>query len=531
MPHRTTTECQHPVTRRAAIQAGAIGLLGLGMNHLEPLRAAALKPTKLATRNTQYAIRNTSKSVIYIFLSGGLSQLDSFDLKPDAPEDIRGAFKPISTKTPGVQICEHLPMLAQRSQQWTLVRSLTHKSNDHSLGHHIMLTGRSETPTGFNPSVPKGTDYPSVAAMAGAMTPIRNNLPPAVVLPEKLVHYSGRVIPGQFAGEMGPRGDPWFVEASPFDPLAYGAYPQFEFDHQEREHKGAHRVFQAPNLTLPESLANGRLTNRLELLKHIDRQRADLDRVAQVESLDRHRQRAVMLLTDQRVRRAMDVTNADAKTLDRYGRNTFGWSLLMARRLIDAGVNLVQVNLGNNETWDTHGNAFPHLKDNLFPPTDRALSALLDDLNESGLLDSTLIVMAGEFGRTPKISTLPQYYKLPGRDHWAPCKPPSSPAAEFKAGASSAPPITSAATPQAIRKRPRIWRRRSITRSAFLRQRSGMTSRNARITSTTVSRSPGSCEPAPCQRWDYYVVWNGIHSCFAWPGLAECFVLRCCSSA
>ena len=124
------------------------------------------------------------------------------------------------------------------------------------------------------------------------------------------------------------------------------------------------------------------------------------------------------MLTDPRVRTAFDVTKAPEKVQERYGRNSFGWSLLMARQLIEAGVALVQVNLGNNETWDTHGNAFPHLKDYLFPPTDKALSALLDDLHASGQLDSTLIVMAGEFGRTPKISTLPQYYKLPGRDHW-----------------------------------------------------------------------------------------------------------------
>jgi uncharacterized protein (DUF1501 family) len=124
------------------------------------------------------------------------------------------------------------------------------------------------------------------------------------------------------------------------------------------------------------------------------------------------------MLTDPRVRQAFDVFGAAPRVLDRYGRNAFGWSLLMARRLVEAGVNLVQVNLGNNETWDTHGNAFPHLKDCLFPPADRALSALLDDLDDSGLLESTLVVMAGEFGRTPKISTLPQFYKLPGRDHW-----------------------------------------------------------------------------------------------------------------
>jgi uncharacterized protein (DUF1501 family) len=118
------------------------------------------------------------------------------------------------------------------------------------------------------------------------------------------------------------------------------------------------------------------------------------------------------------VHQALDVTKADDATLDRYGRNSFGWSLLMARRLVAAGVSLVQVNLGNDETWDTHGNAFPHLKDKLLPPTDRALSALLDDLDATGELDETLIVMAGEFGRTPKISLLPQHYKLPGRDHW-----------------------------------------------------------------------------------------------------------------
>ena len=124
------------------------------------------------------------------------------------------------------------------------------------------------------------------------------------------------------------------------------------------------------------------------------------------------------LLTQRKVRAAFDVTRAEPRLLDRYGRNAFGYSLLMARRLVEAGVSLVQVNLGNNETWDTHGNAFPHLKDKLLPPTDRALSALLDDLASSGLLDTTLIVMAGEFGRTPKVFGLPQFYKLPGRDHW-----------------------------------------------------------------------------------------------------------------
>jgi hypothetical protein len=397
---------QHPrFTRRTALQAGSIGLLGLGSCHLAALRAQAAGQSK-------------AKTCIYIFLSGGLAQHDSFDLKPNAPAEIRGEFQPIATKTPGIQICEHLPLLAQRSQLWSLVRSLTHPSNDHSAGHMIMLSGQSQLPPGFNPSAPRPQDWPSIAAVAGAATKPRNNLPPAVVLPEKLVHYSGRVIPGQFAGLMGSQRDPWFIEASAYEPLAYGAYPEYEFDHQQRSFKPKRLSFQMPNLSLPEDFGKARLADRMNLLGLVDEQRRRLDRLGDVENFDKFHQGAVSMLTDPRVRQAFDVQQADPKVLDRYGRNAFGWSLLMARRLVEAGVNLVQVNLGNNETWDTHGNAFPHLKDKLFPPTDRALSALLDDLHDSGLLDSTHNVMAGEFGRTPKISTLPQHYKLPGRDHW-----------------------------------------------------------------------------------------------------------------
>ena len=169
---------------------------------------------------------------------------------------------------------------------------------------------------------------------------------------------------------------------------------------------------------MPEGFSRTRLAGRMSLLKCVDHQRAALESVAENQPFERYRQAAISLLTDAKVRDAFDVLDAEPRVLDRYGRHAFGWSLLMARRLIEAGVNLVQVNLGNNETWDTHGNMFPHLKDKLFPPTDQALSALLDDLHERGLLDSTLIVMAGEFGRTPRISTLPSHYKLPGRDHW-----------------------------------------------------------------------------------------------------------------
>jgi hypothetical protein len=405
---------QHPTcSRRTAIQAGAIGLLGLGMNHLAALRAEAAAAGDKGANGSP-----TARRVIYIFLSGGLAQHDSFDPKPDAPDGIRGEFNPIATRTPGVQICEHLPLLAERSNKWALVRSLTHPYNEHSQGHMVMLAGRTPMPVGFDASKPKPTDWPSIAAIAGGITRPRNNLPPAIVLPEKLIHRTGRVIPGQFAGQMGSHRDPLFLEMCRFNSEQYGAYPEFGFHHARGEENPKEFVFQAPNLSLPSELAGPRFQGRVKLLEAIGRQKNLLESAAEQEPFDDFRERAISLLADRRTQRAFDVSQAGDEALDRYGRNTFGWSLLMARQLVEAGVNLVQVNLGNNETWDTHGNAFPNLKNFLLPPTDRAVSALLDDLDDRGLLDSTLVVMAGEFGRTPRIFGLPQHYKLPGRDHW-----------------------------------------------------------------------------------------------------------------
>jgi hypothetical protein len=401
--------CHHPrIARRHAVQAGSIGLLGLGMNHMAGLRAMAA--------GSQPASQ-PFRACIYIFLSGGLSQHDSFDPKPNAPAEIRGEFQPIATQTPGLQICEHLPGLALRSHLWSVCRTLSHTTNDHSAGHHMMLTGRSDLPQGFNPSLPRPTDWPSIAAVAGGVTTPRNNLPTAAVLPEQLVHYSGRILPGQFAGIMGAHRNPWFIEASAFHATSYGAFPTHRFDHQDRGDKDA-RIFEAPSLNLPHGMTRPQLDKRVSLLGQLERQCGVLEAGASTIEFDRYRQGAISLLVDPKVRESLDVTRADDAVQDRYGKNSFGWSLLMARRLVEAGVNLVQVNLGNDETWDTHGNAFPHLRDNLFPPTDRALSALLDDLNESGLLENTLVVMAGEFGRTPKVSLLPSHYKTAGRDHW-----------------------------------------------------------------------------------------------------------------
>ena len=209
----------HPqLGRRTIIQAGAAGILGLGSNHLAALRAA---DTPLDRP------KGTARSVIFIFLSGGLTQHDSFDPKPDAPADIRGEFNPIATSTPGFQICEHLPKLAERSQLWSVIRSLGTPYNGHSEGHMAMMSGRTPLPLAFNSSKPQDTDWPAIASIVGDALPARNNnLPPAVALPERLIHRTGRVIPGQFGGQMGRRRDPWFIDASPFNAKSYGTYPQ-----------------------------------------------------------------------------------------------------------------------------------------------------------------------------------------------------------------------------------------------------------------------------------------------------------------
>ncbi|MSQ94221.1 MAG: DUF1501 domain-containing protein [Gemmataceae bacterium] len=413
-------DLHHPrVSRRTAIQAGAVGLLGLGMNHVQALRAATSHPP--LTKGGQGGGR--ARACIYIFLSGGLAQHESFDLKPDAPAGIRGDFRPAATNTPGIQISEYLPGLRQRSQHWAVVRSLTHPTNGHTLGHFYMLTGHTTHPPGFRDErETRPTHWPAIASVVGNAIPPRNtNLPPAIVLPERLVHWSGGTLPGAFGGMMGRRHDPLFIEASPYgNPMWRGAYPEYTFSNSNQHTPATpdDRVFQAPNITLSPGLSADRLTDRLDLLRQVDLQRQSLERSATTQSFDQHRQSAISLLADPRVRRAFDVTRAEPRIQERYGRNSFGWSLLMAFRLVEAGVNMIQVNLGNNETWDTHGDIFPRLRDKLFPPTDRALSALIDDLRSAGLFDSTLIVMGSEFGRTPRLSTLVDSYSGAGRDHW-----------------------------------------------------------------------------------------------------------------
>lgn len=400
------SKLSHPrFSRRTAVQAGAVGILGMSSAHLARLNAESEREPK-------------AKNVIYIFLSGGLAQQDSFDMKPGAPDNIRGEFQPIATRTTGTHICEHLPRLANLSQKWSLVRSLTHPFQEHSQGHMVMLSGRTDLPTGFDFNKPKPTDHPSIASIAGQLTHTTNNLPPAIVLPEKLVHRTGRVLPGQFGGQMGAQHDPYFLNCCQFNAASYGAWPAFGFHHQRGKENPKNFQFMPPSLKLPQGVSQGKFAERSNLMKQFDEQKRNLEKLAEVEPFDRFQERAISLMTDRGMKKVFDINSADEKTQERYGKHTFGWSCLLAKRLIESGVNLVQVNLGNNETWDTHGNAFPHLKNYLFPPMDQAVSALINDLDESGLLESTLIVMGSEFGRTPKIFRIPSAYALPGRDHW-----------------------------------------------------------------------------------------------------------------
>lgn len=404
------------IPRRSILQAGAISATGLTMAGVSGVKRQA---------EASSAGQSSPRAVIYLFMTGGPSQHDTFDMKPDGPTEYKGEFNPIPTRTPGTHICEHLPMLAERSQRWSLVRSLTHSDSGHDRGTYVMLTGRQDIPVTFRSSQPQTSDWPSIAAVAGASTKRRGSLPSSVVLPEKIYHSNTGVYPGQFAGLLGSQHEPWMIEATD-KPHAYhsysGAFPEYLFNlHKGEPSDKVDWRFEVPYLSLPEGVFDDRFKRRRNLLDLVEQQQRNLEQHASTAKYDRNTEAAITMMTDAKVRAALNVRSSDAKTLERYGDNSFGWSLLMAKRLVEAGVNTVQVNLGNFGSWDLHGNNFPLLKNYLFPPTDRAVSALLDDLHDTGLLDSTLVVMAGEFGRTPKITHIaPNIYRLPGRDHWAP---------------------------------------------------------------------------------------------------------------
>lgn len=389
------------LTRRTLLQAGGAGLFGLTL------------PKLLAAEKAQPLASGRAKSVIFLFLFGGPSQLETFDMKPDAPETIRGPFKPIVARTPGLRICEHLPRLAAASDRYCVVRSLTHSYNDHSGGAHYIQTGRRwHVPIGggFN-ATPE--DWPSVGSVVEYLSErsrdrTRRELPNYAVVPNALGRiqtYSSRLIrPGQYAGWLGRGYDPISTaidKRGPKDNPYYRTCTDEELD------------FQIDGLAAGKELTLDRLNRRRSLLDQFDQGARRLDSAA-IDSYDRFQQRALGLVTSDHTRRALDIRQEPAAIRDRYGRHLFGQATLMARRLIEAGVRFVTVHWDcpDGYGWDSHVHS-DHVREHLLPGLDQAASALLTDLDERGLLDETLVVCLGEMGRTPRANA------KWGRDHWS----------------------------------------------------------------------------------------------------------------
>jgi len=382
------------IVRREFIQVGFSGLVGLGLSDVLAARSRAGGATP---GDRPVAAPRRARSVILVFLTGGLSHIDSLDMKPDAPDGIRGEFRPIGTNVPGIHICEHLPRLAARADRLAIVRSLAHGYTNHLNATHEVLTGHSQ-PGAFFDKIASRDDYPCYAGATDAIRPRADGIPSGVMLPTFLME-GPLVWPGQHAGFLGPRHDPWQVRQDP-------NRPGFGFE----------------GLALPEGLSIERLDRRRSLVDQLaplrDQQaaRAAETKDPFTDQLDR----AYSLLLSGKVARAFDLDREDPKLRDRYGRHMYGQSLLLARRLVTAGVPIVQVNMGRVQTWDTHSANFKSLKQRLLPPTDQGVSALLDDLQTRGLLDETLVVVTGEFGRTPRIgSSTGNTNTRDGRDHWA----------------------------------------------------------------------------------------------------------------
>ncbi|MBI3837023.1 MAG: DUF1501 domain-containing protein [Planctomycetia bacterium] len=389
-------------TRRQILQAGGAGLLGLSL------------PKVLAAESEQTIKRAGARNAIFLFLFGGPSQLETFDLKPGAPSAIRGPFRPIASRTPELKICELMPKLAQISDKYCVVRTMTHPYNDHSSAGHYIQTGRPwfvPIGGGFNatekdwPTYGSVVDYLDERAARGAA----RDMPGFVYLPNRLGHlqtYSTKLDrPGQYAGWLG-RG---------YDPLATKIGKRNDNDNPFfRPCTDEELDFRIQGLALNDDLTLDRLERRRSLVDQFDQARraGDLSRAETV--YDRFRQRALSLVSSEKVRRALDIRQESPSLRDRYGRHLFGQSTLLARRLIEAGTRFVTVawDAPDGYSWDSHTSS-NDVKNHLIPGLDQALSALLVDLEDRGLLAETLVVTVGEMGRTPKANG------NWGRGHWS----------------------------------------------------------------------------------------------------------------
>lgn len=352
------------VKRRSVLRVGSLGIAGLSLPNLLRMRAAASAEGRPVRK----------KSVILVWLAGGPSHIDMYDLKPNAPSEVRGEFRPVPTNATGIQISEHLPLQAQMMDKLAIVRSAFHTNAGHGMGSQWMLTG-------YQPTIEVSDNiFPStgsvVAKLQGANNPA---LPAYVNLPRSL--GLGK------AAYLGASYNPFSPEN---DPNSDG--------------------FQVRNLKLPSRVDGRRLDRRRGLLGQLDQIRRDIDLKGDIEGLDTFYRDALQMVTNDAAIRAFDIHREDPKLRDQYGRNDLGQSCLLARRLVESGVSFVTVQAGGG--WDTHGDNFKQLKDNLLPKYDRATAALVQDLYDRGLQDDVLVMSFGEFGRTPRINS------GAGRDHW-----------------------------------------------------------------------------------------------------------------
>lgn len=360
---RTYRTCDG-VTRRNFLRLGSLGIGGLTLPQLLQARATA----------ASQGLSSRPKACILVWLAGGPSHLDMYDLKPDAPAEFRGEFKPIATNVPGIDISEHLPLQAQIMDKLAIVRSAFHTNAGHGMGSQWMLTG-------WQPTIEVNDNiFPCMGSVVAKMKgPNEPGLPAYVNLPRPL--GLGK------AAYLGASFNPFSPDS---DPNADG--------------------FQVRNLKLPGRVDAARLSRREALLKDLDGIRRDVDTKGDLIGIDKFYRDALEMVTNDKAQRAFNIQAEDAKLRDRYGRHDLGQSCLLARRLVEAGVTFVAIQAGGG--WDTHGDNFKQLKDNLLPKYDRAVAALVSDLYDRGMQEDVLVMSFGEFGRTPRING------GAGRDHW-----------------------------------------------------------------------------------------------------------------
>jgi hypothetical protein len=375
------------LTRRDVLHAGGLGLVGLSLPDLLRQRATA----------AENARPGRAKSCILLFLRGGPPQHSTWDPKPDAPSEVRGAFGPIATSVPGIYFGELMPSLARQADKLCIVRTMATGDNAHLSSGYYMLTGRPHAPLNVE-NAPAGApnDWPSMGAVVQQLRGQHDALPAAVRLPQRIASTDGSVWPGQDAGFLGRSADPWLLRCEP-----------------------AAEPFRLPDFTLSADLPTARLGARHTLLSHVNERFDSALRDGALAHYDRQTHQAFDLLRSAQAGQAFDLQRESATVRDRYGRSPFGQCVLLARRLVESGVALVQVNWyrgpdepSENPCWDSHADETSRLKNVLLPPMDRAFSALLDDLTDRGLLDETLVVCLAEFGRTPTFNG------RAGRDHW-----------------------------------------------------------------------------------------------------------------